>query len=163
MAEPTTATATAPVTAPLVLLTLPEAAALLADTPPENSRGFLGTDPVTQNQALLAAELTAARAQVYRCGQDLYGYLPNPDQPRLAQVASTGADPGALRGFLDFLATYRRCDSYLAMLPEGAAPAPAFTGCGFHQVGVLREHVYQSGRYRDVLVHYANREEPWPS
>jgi len=125
-------------------------------------RGFLGVDPVTQNDALLARELTRQGAQVYRAGDTLVGYAPNHEQPRQAFLASTSADPEPIRAVLAFLSTYQRCTSFVAMVPAGAEAAKAFAGCGFEQTGVLRDHRYQSGGYQDVLV-LAKGEVPCPS
>lgn len=124
-----------------------------------DARGFLGTDPVTQNDALLGKELTRIGAQFYGHGDTLLGYLPNRDQPRQAYLASTSADPDALRVFTTFLTTYQRCTSYVAMVPTDCVAADAFDACGFRRVGALREHQYRSGRYHDVVVFYATGED----
>lgn len=142
----------------LRLLNAPAAAAALRDAGPP-ARGFLGVDPVSQNDPLLAGELTRSGAQVYRAGSAdgdaVVGYAPNRAQPRQAYVASTSADPGPVRALLTFLTTYRRCGSYVALLPAGSAAIEAFTDCGFAEIGVLRGHRYQSGGYQDVLVYFA--------
>ena len=119
-------------------------------------RGFLGLDPVTQNDVLLANELTRMQAQVFRAGDMLLGAVPNPDQPRQAFVAATCADPEPLRAFLAFLGTRQRCGSFVAMVPDGAASAAAFERCGFRRVGVLRDHRYQAGAHQDVVVYHAD-------
>jgi hypothetical protein len=116
------------------------------------ARGFFDLDPVTQNDALMARELTTRDVQVYRVGDTLLASAVNPVQPRQAYVASTSGDPEPVRALLAFLRAYLRCTSYLALVPAGAAAADAFTGCGFEQVGVLREHRYQTARYHDVYV-----------
>ncbi len=133
----------------------PAAAAAHLRAAAEAGRGFLGLDPVTQNDVLLAAELTRMQAQVFRAGDMLLGSVPNPDQPRQAFVAATCADPEPLRILLGFLDTRQRCSSFVAMVPDGAACAAAFESCGFRQVGVLRDHRYQSGAYHDVIVYHA--------
>ena len=124
-----------------------------------DGRGFLGLDPVTQNDSLLAAELTRMEAQVFRAGDMLLGAVANPDQPRQAFVAATSADPAPLRVFLSFLGTRQRCTSFVAMVPDGAASAAAFEHCGFQRVGALRDHRYQSGGHQDVVVYHASRED----
>lgn len=116
------------------------------------ARGFLGVDPVTQNDTLLAIELTRQDAQVYRVDEALVGFAPNHEQPRQAFVASTSAAAEPVRALLTYLATYQRCTSYVAMVPAGGAAIAAFTGCGFEQVGELRDHRFQSGGYQDVVV-----------
>lgn len=142
----------------LQLLSAHAAAAALRDAG-GHARGFLGVDPTTQNDTLLAGELTRLGSQVYRAGGAvggaLVGYAPNHAQPRQAYVASTSADAGAVRAMLTFLASYRRCCSFVALLPAASTAIPAFTGCGFAEIGVLREHRYQSGGYQDVLVYFA--------
>lgn len=123
---------------------------------PAAARGFLDLDPVTQNGALLAAELTRRDAQVYRAGDGtLLGYAPNPDQPGQAYLASTSPHPEPLATLLEHLRDYRRPTSYLALLPADAPALAAFAECGFTPVGTLREHRYQSGRWLDVHVYFA--------
>lgn len=135
------------------------AAAALREAGPA-ARGFLGLDPVVQNDTLLARELARREVQVLRGGAGLLGFAPNPEQPRQAYVASTSTDPEPLRAFLAFLGSYRRCTSYVAQVPEGAPGAEAFEGCGFARVGTLRAHRFASGAYRDVHVYYREGEEP---
>lgn len=136
------------------MLDAAEAADELAAVP-RAARGFLDLDPVTQNTALLAAELTRRQAQVYRAEDGtLLGYAPNPDQPGQAYLASTSSRPEPVATLLEHLRVYRRPTSYLALVPAGAGAAAAFTGCGFTPVGTLREHRYESGRYVDVLVYF---------
>jgi hypothetical protein len=146
----------------LHLLNAQAAATALRDAG-QHARGFLGVDPVAQNDTLLAGELTRLGSQVYRTGSAVggavVGYAPNHAQPRQAYVASTSADAGPVRAMLTFLANYRRCNSYVALLPAGSPAVPAFTGCGFAEIGVLREHRYQSGGYQDVLVYFAKVED----
>ncbi|MGH3417276.1 MAG: GNAT family N-acetyltransferase [Actinocrinis sp.] len=133
----------------------PAAAAAHLRAAADAGRGFLGLDPVIQNDVLLAAELTRMRAQVFQAGEMLLGAVPNPDQPRQAFVAATRADPGPLRALLGFLGSHQRCGSFVAMVPDGAASAAAFESCGFRQAGVLRDHRYQAGAYQDVVVYHA--------
>lgn len=128
----------------------------------DGARGFLGVDPVTQNDALLAIELTGQDAQVYRVGETLVGFAPNHEQPRQAFVASTSPAAEPVRALLAHLATYQRCTSYVAMVPAGGPSLAAFTGCGFEQVGALRDHRFQSGAYQDVVV-MAKVADPCPS
>ncbi|WP_320065739.1 hypothetical protein [Micromonospora sp. RTGN7] len=135
------------------------AAASALTAVPGSARGFLGVDPVTQNHALLVRELTRLGAQVFRTGDTLLGYLPNEVQPRQAYVASTSPDPEPLRGFLDFLGTYQRCTSFVALVPADSPPVVALRDCGFTQVGTLREHRYQSGAYQDVSVYFVRGED----
>lgn len=137
----------------------PAAAAVQLRDAAEAGRGFLGLDPVTQNDALLAAELARMQAQLFRAGDMLLGAVPNPAQPRQAFIAATCADPEPLRAFLGFLSTRQRCSSFLAMVPDGAAPGTAFELCGFRRVGVLRDHCYRAGAYHDILVYHANSED----
>lgn len=129
----------------------------------EAGRGFLGLDPVTQNDTLLVNELSRLGAQVFGSERALLGYLTNPDQPRQAVVATTSADPEPLRAFLAFLGTYQRCSSFVAFAPDGAAMAAALAACGFAERGTLRAHRYQSGRYLDVSIYYARLEDVCPS
>lgn len=119
------------------------------------ARGFLGIDPVTQNRAQVAAELTRMGAQVCRADDALVGYAHRRDQPRQALVASTSARAEPVATLLSFLHVYHRLTSYLALVPAGSATIGAFEGCGFRRTGVLREHRYQSGGYQDVLVYFA--------
>lgn len=129
----------------------------------EAARGFLGLDPVTQNDTLLGIELGRLQAQVFGSEGALLGYLTNPDQPRQAVVATTSADPEPLRAFLAFLGTYKRCSSFVALAADGAAMAAALVACGFTERGTLRAHRYQSGRYLDVSIYYARLEDACPS
>jgi hypothetical protein len=122
------------------------------------ARGFLGLDPVVQNDALLARELGQLDAQVLHGGAGLLGFAPNRAQPRQAYVASTSTDPEPLRALLAFLGSYRRCTSYVAQVPEGAPGTAAFESCGFKHVGTLRAHRFESGAYRDVHVYYSDGE-----
>jgi len=122
------------------------------------ARGFLGLDPVVQNEALLARRLGQRDAQVFHGGTGLLGFAPNPAQPHQAYVACTATDPEPLRAFLAFLGSYRRCTSYVARIPEGAPATAAFESCGFHRVGTLRAHRFESGAYRDVHVYYSDGE-----
>lgn len=126
----------------------------------DSARGFLGLDPVTQNESLTAAELRRTGAMVFRDGAALLGYLPNTGQPRQGTVASTSADPAPVRALLEFLRTYRRCTSFVAEVPAGAAACAAFEACGFVVTGTLRGHRFQSGRYHDVRVYCTSQEEP---
>jgi hypothetical protein len=149
---------TAPgVTAGAAIGRLDTAAAVagLPALPPEAVRGFFGLDPVTQNDALLAKEIDRTGVQLYSCGETLLGCLPNPDHPRQAQVASTSSDPEPLRALLGFLGTYQRCTSFVAQVPQDSPVAAAFESCGFARVGILPEHLFHSGRYRDVLIYHA--------
>jgi hypothetical protein len=119
----------------------------------DSARGFLGLDPVTQNDALLASELKSLEAQLFSAGETLVGFAPNTDQPRQAYVASTSADPEPLRALLEFLSTYQRCTTFVAMVPDGAESAAGFDACGFERVGVLPRHRWQNYGWQDVLVY----------
>jgi hypothetical protein len=123
----------------------------------ELSRGFLGLDPVTQNDALLIRALAELDAQVFACGTTIVGYLPNRDNPRQATISSTSGDPAVVAEFTGFLHRYRRCTSFLATAEPDATPARALLGCGFEEVGRMPGHVFRSGHYRDVAVYFA----PW--
>lgn len=129
----------------------PDAAVTELRASAESARGFLGLDPVTQNDALLAAELKSMQAQLFTVGEALVGFAPNADQPRQAYVASTSNDPEPLRALLEFLATYQRCTSFVAMVPDGAEDGLA--ACGFERVGVLPRHRWQNYDWQDVLVY----------
>jgi hypothetical protein len=132
-----------------------KAAAAALSGMPEAARGFLGLDPVTQNEPLLAAVLHRMAAEVYAADDALVGFAPVPGQPRQMLVATTSAQPGPLAALLAFLRTYCRASSYLARVPEGSPSAAACADCGLIRTGVLRGHWYQSGEYRDVTVYYA--------
>jgi hypothetical protein len=119
----------------------------------DSARGFLGLDPVTQNDSLLAAELTGLAAQLFSAGETLVGFAPNTDQPRQAYVASTSADPEPLRALLEFLTTYQRCTTFVAMVPAHAEGGKGFEACGFERVGVLPQHRWQNYDWQDVLVY----------
>ncbi|WP_353942659.1 hypothetical protein ABII15_14040 [Streptomyces sp. HUAS MG91] len=131
---------------------LPPAAAAAALTAAgEPARGLLGLDPVTQNEALLARELTRREAAVFRYGDTVLGCRVNAEQPRQSEVASTTADPAALGALLDFLHAYKRCVSFVALVPD-ALDISGYTALGFTEVGLLREHRFAAGRYHDVRV-----------
>ncbi len=119
------------------------------------ARGFFGIDPVAQNCALIAAELTRTGAQVCRAGDALVGYAHRPSQPRQALVASTSARAEPVATLLSFLRIHHRSTSFLALVPAGSVTIAALEGCGFRPAGVLRDHRYQSGGYHDVLVYFA--------
>lgn len=146
--------------APPMPLDAREAARRLAAAPAGTARGFLGLDPVTQDTALLAKEITARGVQVLCHGDALLGYAINPHQPRQAAVATTSADPGPLAALLGLLRAYHRCTSFTAEVTAGSAVLPALAGCGFERRGTLPGHRYESGRYHDVhvLVHHTARE-----
>jgi hypothetical protein len=129
----------------------PEAAVAELRAAADSARGFLGLDPVTQNDALLAAEMKALKAQLFSAGETVVGFAPNTDQPRQAYVASTSADPEPLRALLEFLTTYQRCTTFVAMVPDGVQNC--FADCGFEQVGVLPRHRWQNYDWQDVLVY----------
>jgi hypothetical protein len=139
-------------------LLAPAAAAAALRQAGAAARGFLGLDPVVQNDALLARELGQLDAQIFHGGAGLLGFAANPAQPRQAYIASTSSDPEPLRAFLAFLVSYRRCTSYLAQVPDGAESTAAFESCGFSRVGTLRAHRFESGAYRDVHVYYHGEE-----
>jgi hypothetical protein len=120
------------------------------------ARGFLGTDPVTQNDALLVRELTRREAQVYAAGGALVGCVPNRAQPRQAYVSSTSAGPEPVRALLGHLTTYQRRTSFVALVAEDGAAA--FLGAGFARTGVLPGHRYAGHAFHDVLV--LVKEEP---
>lgn len=124
-----------------------------------NARGFLGLDPVTQNDALLSLELARSGAVVLRHGDTLLGYLPNRDQPRQAVIATTSGEPGPIGAMVEFLHTYQRCTSFVATVPVDSTGVAAFDGSGFTRTGTLREHQYRGGRYRDLVVFFATRED----
>jgi hypothetical protein len=129
----------------------PEAAVAELRAAADSARGFLGLDPVTQNDALLTAEMRSLQAQLFSAGETVVGFAPNADQPRQAYVASTSADPEPLRALLEFLTTYQRCTTFVAMVPDGVANC--FADCGFEQVGVLPRHRWQNYDWQDVLVY----------
>jgi RimJ/RimL family protein N-acetyltransferase len=45
------------------------------------------------------------------------------------------------------------------MVPAGSAAVAAYETCGFEQAGTLREHRFEGGKYQDVNVYVANRED----
>jgi len=142
----------------LVRLSQAEAAARLR-TGPDGGRGFLGLDPVTQNDAALVAGLSARQALVWSFGAALVGAYPNPDNPRQAWVATTSADPAALGAAARTLRVYRRTTSLVAATAAGEPGAEAVRGCGFTGAGTLRGHDYRSGTYHDVDLHYLSLEQ----
>jgi hypothetical protein len=127
------------------------------------ARGFLGLDPVTQNDPLLAKQLSRMSAQLGQAGETVVGWVQNADQPRQAMLATTSADAGAVRAMVQFLAKYQRCTSYVAMVPAGADAEKAFTGSGFREIGVLPEHRYAGGAYHDVRVYFGRTEDTCPA
>ncbi|MFF9625765.1 hypothetical protein [Streptomyces griseosporeus] len=129
----------------------PAAAAAGLSAAGEAARGFLGLDPVTQNEALLGQELARREAVVFRYGGTVLGCVVNSAQPRQAEVAATTADPAALGALLEFLRTYQRCSSFVTMVPAGRDTS-GYEAHGFRRVGTLREHRFAGGRYHDVHV-----------
>jgi hypothetical protein len=141
----------------LVALSTSEAAVRLRAAG-EAARGFLGVDPVTQNDPLLVRELDAQQAQLFACGQSVAGYLSGADNPRQATVAAAGDDPQALAALTEFLHRYRRYTSFVATAEPDSAAARALLGCGFTEVGRLTGHLFRAGRYRDAGLYYATWE-----
>ncbi|MGQ0838598.1 GNAT family N-acetyltransferase [Actinokineospora sp.] len=129
------------------VLTAPEAAEALGAA---RARGFLGLDPVTQNDDLLARELTERQARVFGAGTAVLGCVLNPDNPRQAVVACTTDDPAPLAAFVEFLHRHLRCTSFIAHTTD--ARAAVLTECGFTRIGTLADHVYRGGRYHDEYV-----------
>ncbi|TDV54812.1 hypothetical protein [Actinophytocola oryzae] len=118
-------------------------------------RGFLGVDPVTQNDALLAKVLSAREAHLFGWGDAVLGYAPNLDNPRQAEVATTSPDPSILAAFTEFLRCHRRYTSFVCV----GGPPEALRG--FRHAGRLRAHHFGGGRYHDVDVHVSTgREAP---
>jgi len=137
---------------PLLRLTDRAAAAALRAA---GARWFLGLDPVTQNDELLARTLTAVGATVFGHGDAVVGYTLNPDHPGQAVVDTTGTDPAPLAACLDFLHEYLRCDTFVALVAVDRDPAALR---GFAVVGRLRGHEYRGGTYHDVDVYFRARE-----
>ena len=137
----------------------PAAAAAALRAAPDGARGFLGVDPVTQNDEMVALVLARLGAQVFRRGRALLGFAPNIEQPRQAAVATTSADPDLMAEFLTFLGSYQRCTSYVGTVPSGGVAESALRGCGFDRAGTLRGHRYQAGQYQDVHVYFATAED----
>ncbi|BBA96684.1 hypothetical protein RVR_2098 [Actinacidiphila reveromycinica] len=121
-------------------------------------RGFLGLDPVTQNDALIGRLLARHRATVYACGDTLLGARPNPDNPRQAEIATTGADPAPVLALAEFLRVYRRHLSLVAVTGTAEPAREALASSGFAETGRLRDHWYRSGDYHDALVHHLRLE-----
>ncbi|UED82959.1 hypothetical protein [Streptomyces profundus] len=144
--------------ADLVQLNGPDAAEALRAAG-EASRGFLGLDPVVQNDALLTRELARLDGRVFRVGDALVGAAPNPAQPRQALVACTHDDEAAVRSLVEFLVTYRRNTSFLALVPEGSPAVAGFLRAGLTDRGVLRDHRYASGSYHDVRVLFGTGDQ----
>ena len=142
-------------------LLAPDAAAAALREAGAGARGFLGLDPIVQDDALLARELELLDARVYLRGSAVLGFALNAAQPRQAYVASSSTDPEPLRAFLAFLGSSRRCTSYVAHLPHGAESTAAFEDCGFRHLGTLRAHRFESGAYRNVRVYYADGAGPF--
>lgn len=142
--------------AELTQLELAEGVRALSGT---GARGFLGLDPVTQNEPLLAALLTDRGARLFRCGDAVLGYAPNPDNPRQAEIATSSTDPEVLGALTGFLRRYRRFTSFVCF----GGPAEALTANGFRHTGRLRGHVFRAGAYHDVDVHvHATTQEQMP-
>lgn len=116
------------------------------------ARGFLGADPVTQNDALVARTLTGA--QLFTDTQDaagVAGFRPNPDNPRQADIATTATDPATVVAFTRFLHERHRATSFTATAGPGDA---VLLGSGFTEVARLREHVFRGGRFADVAIYH---------
>lgn len=113
------------------------------------ARGFLGLDPVTQNDALLRKLLSARDARLFGSGDAVLAYAPNPDNPRQAEIATTSTDPEVIAAFTEFLRRHGRYTSFVCY----GGPADALRASGFRPAGRLREHVFGGGRYHDVPVH----------
>jgi acyl transferase domain-containing protein len=146
-------------TAALRLLSPDEVAARLR-TSPGGGRGFLGTDPVIQNDALLARALRDTSARLLGWRDTVLGTRPNPRNPRQEEVAATSNDADALAALLDFLRAHRHCGSALAVCGPDAAMLPALNQLGFRRTGLLRGHYFRAGRYLDATVHYRDLERP---
>jgi hypothetical protein len=121
----------------------------------DGGRGFLGLDPRTQNDALVARVLTEREAVLFVHGETLLGAYQSKDNPRQAVVAVSGADPAGLAALARLLRVYRRYTSMVAVTGPGDPALPALRACRFREVGTLAGHDYRSGAYRDAVVHYA--------
>ncbi|MER5439013.1 hypothetical protein [Streptomyces sp. NPDC002790] len=144
-----------------------EAAATALGRCGQAARGFLGLDPVTQNDALLVLRLRAEEALVFRYGggnapvASVLGAVWNPHNPRQAVVSSTTEDPEALTALLDFLRTHRRCVGAVGVCASADPAHAGFAATGFRPVGVLRAHFFRSGAYLDATVHHRSLEPAW--
>jgi hypothetical protein len=146
----------------IVQLAPADAVARLRRTPGQG-RGFLGLDPVTQNDALLKILLARCGAQLF--GSDVFGsddavlgYVPNADNQRQGFIATTSADPAVLAAFTEFLRVYRRYTSFVCHVADGDPAITALEGCGFRVAGRLRGHVFRTGAYHDVNVYFGRGE-----
>jgi hypothetical protein len=141
----------------IVQLAPADAVARLRRTPGQG-RGFLGLDPVTQNDALLLTVLAGQGAQLFGSGDAVLGYVPNADNQRQGFIATTSAEPEVLAAFTEFLRVYRRYTSFVCHVADGDPAIAALEGCGFQVTGRLRGHVFRSGAYRDVNVYFERGE-----
>ncbi len=142
----------------LTLLSPREAAARLRALS-SGGRGFLGTDPVVQNDALLAKVLQDCSALVMDWEGTVIGARPSPHNPRQEEVACSSDDPEALTALLDHLRQYRRCASVWAVCSPDAPMLTALEALEFRHTGLLRAHYYRAGEYLDAAVHYRDLEQ----
>lgn len=141
----------------IVQLAPADAVARLRRTPGQG-RGFLGLDPVTQNDALLQILLARQGAQLFGSDDAVLGYVPNADNQRQGFIATTSADPEVLAAFTEFLRVYRRYTSFVCHVTDGDPAIGALEGCGFRVTGQLRGHLFRTGAYHDVNVYFGRGE-----
>jgi hypothetical protein len=140
-------------------LLTPEQAAARLRALQAGGRGFLGTDPVTQNDALVARLLREPPALLMSWGQSLLGARPNLQNPRQAEIASTSGNAEALGSLLGLIGTNLRCESAWAICGPGEPALAALGKLGFRRVGLLRNHYYRSAAYLDATIHYRELEQ----
>ncbi len=130
---------------------------------PGSGLGFLGLDPLTQNDQWLLDRLTGMRATLYGTERGtLVGCAPNPANPRQARVAVAADDSAALTALLDLLRSTAAHTSFTAVACASDAGLPALLDCSFREVGTLRGHVLRAGVYLDAGVYYAADDDLRP-
>lgn len=130
---------------------------------PDSGLGFLGLDPLTQNDQWLLNRLTSMRATLYDTERGtVVGCAPNPANPRQARVAVAADDSAALTALLALVRATAGYTSFTAVACASDAGLPALLDCGFREVGTLRGHVFRAGVYLDAGVYYAADDDLRP-
>ncbi|MFE1101182.1 hypothetical protein ACFW4K_11725 [Nocardiopsis alba] len=124
----------------------------------EAVRGFLDTDPVTQNDQEIRRVLSRDET-VLLTGERgaLLGCRPSRSSPRQAFVACVDADPEEIGALLRFAYSGFRATSYVAEVEADSPVIETLLASGFTRIAHLREHSYRSGTFKDIVLLYAQR------
>lgn len=122
------------------------------------SRGFLGTDHVTQNDHEIGRVLTEGGATVLvSTSGAVLAFAPTAENPRQAVVAVVGATPAQLDQLLRWAYSSLRATSWIAEADPESEEIKVYTESGFVRSALLRGDRYRSREYRDTVLLYAQK------